>query len=81
MAGEREINMAKKTNGIEIDDDWESEDDARILAEAEKIKNDPKRLNKAKSMASKMSERILEDAKAYKKISSKSVKPIKKGKK
>jgi hypothetical protein len=73
--------MAKKTNGIEIDDDWEAEDDARILAEAEKIKNDPKRLNKAKNIASKISERILEDAKAYKKIGNKSTKPIKKGKK
>ncbi len=31
------------------DSDWESEHDARTLAEAEEIKNDPERLRKAKN--------------------------------
>lgn len=75
--------MATQPKITKAEQEWMAEDDARILVEAEKIKNDPNRLEKAKKMANKMSEKIAEDAKALKKLTSKKTnkKPTKKGKK
>ena len=50
--------MAKNsTNSIGMDQDWKAESDMRILAEAEEIRKDPKRL---KAALAKAKEKIAE---------------------
>jgi hypothetical protein len=48
--------------------DWKSEMDARTLIEAESIKKDVSRLEKAKFAAMRISEKLSEDAKNAKKV-------------
>lgn len=43
--------MAKSTNTVSLNDNWEAQNDLRTLAEAEQIRNDPKRLARAKKAA------------------------------
>jgi len=50
------------------DNDWQAEDDARTLSEAEVIKSDASRLSKAEAAAKTISERKQKEAEAMKKI-------------
>lgn len=45
--------MATKNTpaAVSLNDDWEAQNDLRTLAEAEAIRNDPKRLERAKKAA------------------------------
>jgi len=47
---------------------WQAEYDARSLAEAEKIKNDPRRLERAQTAAGRLAEKEKEEAKAMSKV-------------
>jgi len=53
-----------------IDEKYQSEWDAQSLAEAEKIKNDPKRYEKAQQAAVRLAEEEREKAKAMTKVAS-----------
>jgi len=48
--------------------EWQAEYDARSLAEAEKIKNDPRRLQRAQTAAGRLAEKEKEEAKAMSKV-------------
>ena len=43
--------MAKGSNAVSVDGNWQARDDVRTLAEAHKIESDPKRFKAAKSEA------------------------------
>lgn len=62
--------MAKKT-GLSLDKSWEAREDARILAEAACIRNDPKRMKAAAVEAKKMADDKMVEAKAMKRIAAK----------
>jgi len=47
---------------------WQAEYDARSLAESEKIKNDPRRLERAQAAAGRLAEKEIEEAKAMSKV-------------
>ena len=47
---------------------WRAESDARTLAESEVIKNDPPRLEEAKTAAGTMAEKEAEEARAMRKV-------------
>lgn len=49
---------------------WQAQNDARTLAEAEMIKNDPERLKAATEMADKMAEEKVEEARSMSKVAS-----------
>jgi hypothetical protein len=54
------------------DAEWQAKDDARTLAEAEEIKMDKERLERAKAAANKILEEKREEAKAMAKVARKS---------
>jgi hypothetical protein len=54
------------------DAEWQAKDDARTLAEAEEIKMDKERLERAKVAANKILEEKKEEAKAMAKVARKS---------
>lgn len=47
---------------------WQAQSDARILADAEEIKNDPDRLKAATDMAGEMVEEKVEEARSMSKV-------------
>jgi len=51
-----------------IDKDWEAENDARTLMEAEVIKGDPKRLEAATKAADKLSKEKVDEAASMQKV-------------
>lgn len=53
---------------IETEADWQAQDDARALAQAEEIKADKPRLDKAQQAAKKMADEEAERAKAMRKV-------------
>lgn len=55
-------------NGIVADKQWQAQDDARTLAFAEAIKQDPGRLKSAQEAAQKMVEQKREEADAMAKV-------------
>ena len=57
---------------IEEDRDWEAESDARTLADAESIKNDPGRAVKAMKAAKKLAKECAQDAEAMALVAGKS---------
>ncbi len=54
---------------------WRAEEDARVLAEAEKIKTDQPRLDAAQTAAKRMAEEEAERAKAMRKVAGSKKKP------
>jgi hypothetical protein len=50
------------------DNEWQAECDARTLADAEVIHQNPERMNKAKAAATRMANEKQEEAEALKKI-------------
>lgn len=68
--------MAKPTNSI--DKSWQAESDARVLAEAHAISQDPGRVKAAAEKAKSMHERALQEAKSLKKVANKCQKTAKK---
>ncbi len=58
--------MGKKSSGVSIDREWEARNDARTLAEASEIKDDPARTKKAIAAADKLADKAAEEAKAAK---------------
>ena len=55
---------------IVSNDEWQAKEDARTLAQANVIKQDPDRLTSAKQAANVLAENAGEDAKAMKSVSS-----------
>ena len=55
--------------------EWQAEYDARSLAESEKIKNDPRRLERAQIAAARLAEKEKEEAKAMSKVAGSNRKP------
>ena len=55
---------------------WQAEDDARILADSERIKNDAERLTNAKAAAQRMADEEVERAKAMRKVANGSTTPL-----
>lgn len=53
------------------DKEWQAQDDARALARADVIKNDPARLEKAQAQAAKMAEHDRQEANAMSKVARK----------
>lgn len=43
--------MAKLGNAVQMDKDWQADNDLRTLLEAEEIRENPKRLSAAKAVA------------------------------
>lgn len=60
--------MSKITQKIELER-WQKESDARTLAEAERIKNDPARMKGAQTAAKKMVEDQQKDLQSLLKVS------------
>ena len=65
--------MEEKMNSdIDNDREWQSRGDARTLADAEVIKNDPERMESARQAAKKILKERQEEIKGFVKIASKS---------
>lgn len=58
-----------KSNQLKTEQDWRKESDARTLAEAERIKNDPARMKGAQTAAKKMIEDQQKDLQSLLKVS------------
>jgi hypothetical protein len=52
----------------ETEAEWQAEDDARALAQAEEIKSDKPRMDKARDAAKKMADEEAERARAMRKV-------------
>ena len=75
--------MGKKSNGVSIDSDreWEAREDARTLAKASEIKDDPARTKRAITAADKLADEAAEEAKAAKAATAPKAKAMKQPKK
>ena len=69
--------MAKKMTAVDVEKNWEGEDYARTLSEAESIKKDPNKLKLAKAGAARLVERERERFNGLKRIANMKEKAIK----